>query len=173
MLFRSAGGSGPLIPDAQTPTLPPAQLNEPYLVYFRRLITEDDSTLPYVITHSYGQNEDTYSRRYAKRVCTMIGMLGLRGRTIVFSSGDDGPGNDCRSNVNNKPAFNPIFPSTCPYATSVGGTAGFQPQYAAGQSSGGFRYVEFGRRAHPWECQTVALSKTLNSHYSHLALKAC
>lgn len=58
--------------------------------------------------------------------------LGLQGRTMLFASGDNGVaggnGQCCASpkcaggvyNDGKSGAFNPSFPSTCPYVTSVG-----------------------------------------------------
>jgi len=42
--------------------------------------------------------------------------LGLNGKTLLFSSGDSGVG--CGRNG----AFQPTWPSSCPYVTSVGAT---------------------------------------------------
>lgn len=60
--------------------------------------------------------------KYAKRVCNQIGMLGLRGRSVLFSSGDEGTGAVCRDNsppgnLYGHPEFTPQFPGTCPYVT--------------------------------------------------------
>lgn len=81
---------------------------------------------------------------YAKRVCNMIGILGLRGITVIESSGDTGAGVTCKSNDGkNTTRFNPQFPATCPYLTSVGGTqfgtpSDTQAEIAWIASSGGF-----------------------------------
>lgn len=55
--------------------------------------------------------------------------LGLMGMTILYSSGDYGvAGNDnsCLESdgtqAQGAPIFNPTFPSSCPYVTSVGAT---------------------------------------------------
>lgn len=74
--------------------------------------------------------------KYAARICNQIGMLGLRGRSVLFSSGDEGTGAVCRSNrpVGNlygHPEFTPQFPSTCPYVTAVGGTQAYNPEVHA------------------------------------------
>lgn len=71
----------------------------------------------------------------------MIGMMGLRGRTILESSGDEGVGAVCRSNTGAMdPQFTPQFPGTCPYITAVGGTQFFNPENAWNASSGGFSF---------------------------------
>lgn len=72
-----------------------------------------------------------------------IGMMGLRGRSILGSSGDGGVGEICRANIGNNlgegtPEFTPMFPSSCPYITSVGGTQSVGPEVAWNFSAGGF-----------------------------------
>lgn len=66
-------------------------------------------------------------------------MMGLRGITVLESSGDGGIGTNCLTN-DKKPKlrFNPQFPGTCPYITAVGGTQGI-PEIAWLGSGGGFR----------------------------------
>ena len=69
----------------------------------------------------------------------MIGILGLRGITIIESSGDTGVGAACRANDgSNKTQFTPQFPASCPYVTSVGGTVDLHPEVGWNTSSGGF-----------------------------------
>jgi tripeptidyl-peptidase-1 len=134
------GGSPPFIPDLLSPNQSVNQ-NEPYLQYYNYLLSQPNKNLPWVITNSYGDHEDTVPERYAKRVCNQIGMMGLRGRTILESSGDEGTGAVCRSNrAGHKVQFTPIFPATCPYITSVGGTQFLDPENAWNASSGGFSF---------------------------------
>jgi tripeptidyl-peptidase I len=69
----------------------------------------------------------------------MIGMLGLRGITILHSAGDTGAGAGCLTNDGtNRTILNAQFPPTCPYVTSVGGTQAFKPEVAWVDGSGGF-----------------------------------
>ncbi len=69
----------------------------------------------------------------------MIAQLGARGVSVIFSSGDTGVGSACQSNDGlNTTRFLPIFPASCPYVTSVGGTTGIKPEKAVDFSSGGF-----------------------------------
>ena len=75
---------------------------------------------------------------YATLTCNLIGFQGLRGITILESSGDLGVGAGCLSPDNSTVEFNPIFPATCPYVTSVGGTVSVSPEIAWEGSSGGF-----------------------------------
>ena len=62
-----------------------------------------------------------------------------RGVSVIFSSGDTGVGAGCQTNDGkNTTRFLPIFPASCPYVTSIGGTVGIKPERAVGFSSGGF-----------------------------------
>ena len=156
------GGLPPFIGDILTPNKSTEQ-NEPYLQYYQYLLAQPNSNLPWVISNSYGDHEDTVPQAYATRVCNMIGMMGLRGRTILESSGDEGVGAVCRSNrAPFKPQFGPQFPGTCPYVTAVGGTQFYNPEWAWNASSGGFSYY-FPR---PWY-QTSAVGTYLSKYISN------
>jgi tripeptidyl-peptidase-1 len=76
-----------------------------------------------VISLSYQVAEAAYSQFYAERQCQEYMKLSLQGTSIFFSSGDVGVvsrfGVDGCLNGNQ---YNPGFPSTCPYVTSVGAT---------------------------------------------------
>lgn len=134
------GGMPPFQPDLLSPNASSNQ-NEPYLQYYQYLLSQPNSNLPYVISNSYGDHENTVPQAYATRVCNMIGMMGLRGRTILESSGDEGVGAVCRNNEPPYQAqFTPQFPGTCPYITAVGGTQSFNPEVAWNASSGGFSF---------------------------------
>jgi tripeptidyl-peptidase I len=65
-------------------------------------------------------------------------MLGLQGITVIESSGDLGVGAGCLAPDNKTVEFNAIFPATCPYLTSIGGTVAVTPEIAWKGSSGGF-----------------------------------
>ncbi|KFZ20322.1 hypothetical protein V501_00195 [Pseudogymnoascus sp. VKM F-4519 (FW-2642)] len=84
-----------------------------------------------VISVSFAWREAAYSPAYLQRQCFEYLKLGLQGVTVMFSSGDYGvAGQDgvCldpnNGNITNETVglFNPSFPSTCPWVTSVGGT---------------------------------------------------
>lgn len=75
---------------------------------------------------------------YAVLTCNLIGMLGLQGITVLESSGDLGVGAGCLAPDYKTVEFNAIFPATCPYVTSVGGTVDVTPEIAWEGSSGGF-----------------------------------
>lgn len=133
-------GKPPFIPDLLLPNAS-ANTNEPYLPYYKYLLDQSDKDLPYVISNSYGDHENTVPEKYAKRVCNMIAMLGMRGRTVLESSGDEGVGAVCLSNTGEEhPEFTPQFPGTCPYVLSIGGTQSANPEEAWTASSGGFSF---------------------------------
>ncbi|KAF8136820.1 peptidase S8/S53 domain-containing protein [Mycena galopus ATCC 62051] len=80
----------------------------------------------YVISISYGEQEDDLPVVYQQRQCTEFMKLGI---SIVVASGDsgvaaratdDGNANGCLGD--DAKVFNPDYPATCPYVTSVGAT---------------------------------------------------
>lgn len=119
-------------------------------------------SVPYTITTSYGDDEQTVPLDYAQRVCSELAQLGARGVTLLFSSGDSGVGANgtCTSNDGtNTPEFLPgmckavlqvllfkkigtysstAFPASCPYVTTVGGTRDFAPEQVAYDTSNGY-----------------------------------
>lgn len=115
----------------------------------------------------------------------MFGKLGLRGVSILFSSGDTGVGSACQTNdgknttrflfVAPKPPHDlsslmirtrPIFPAACPYVTSVGGTHYVEPEEAIYFSSGGFS-DRFPRPSYQ-DAAVKAYLKTLGSRWKGL-----
>ncbi|KAI1786407.1 family S53 protease [Ganoderma leucocontextum] len=94
----------------------------------------DEDAPPYVMTTSYGQNENTISRKLAQNLCNAYAQLGARGVSVLFASGDGGVAGSQSASCSK---FVPTFPSGCPYMTSVGATQGV-PETAADFSSGGF-----------------------------------
>ncbi|KAK0713486.1 peptidase S8/S53 domain-containing protein [Lasiosphaeria miniovina] len=151
------GGSPPFVPNIDQPT-PADNFNEPYVPYYRYLLSKKNSELPQVISNSYGDAEDSVPYNYAVLTCNMIGMLGLRGITTLFSSGDVGVGSGCLAPDYKTVEFNAIFPATCPYLTSVGGTVDVTPEIAWEGSSGGFSKY-FPRPAY----QSVAIAQYLKT----------
>ncbi|KAK5994789.1 Aorsin [Cladobotryum mycophilum] len=69
-----------------------------------------------VISVSYGSTESARGFAYRNRECTEYMKLGLMGVTVLFSSGDDGVAGGGYGR------FNPMYPGTCPWITSVGGS---------------------------------------------------
>ncbi|KAE9377811.1 putative Tripeptidyl-peptidase sed2 [Stipitochalara longipes BDJ] len=134
----STGGRGLLIPDGDSPTAAD-NTNEPYLDFLLALTKLSNDAIPNSISLSYGENEQEIPTSYATQVCNLFAQLGARGKTILFSSGDSGPGDFCLSNDGkNATKFQPSFPATCPWVTAVGGTAQIEPEVAVSFSSGGF-----------------------------------
>ncbi|KAI1747883.1 tripeptidyl-peptidase [Xylaria castorea] len=152
----STGGRGPLVPTADEPG--PSSSNEPYLEFLTYLLGLSDSALPQTLSTSYGEEEQSVPADYALKVCNMFMQLGARGVSVLFSSGDSGPGDSCTRVTDGAPYFQPTFPGACPYVTSVGATHGVSPEAAVGFSSGGFSSLH----ARPsW--QTSAVSSYLTS----------
>jgi tripeptidyl-peptidase-1 len=136
--YYSTPNRGELVPDLDQPTLDDNS-NEPYLDFFTYLVGLEDAKLPQVLTTSYGEDEQSVPEEYSKKVCDMIGQLGTRGVSVIFSSGDTGVGSACQTNDGkNTTRFLPIFPASCPYVTAVGGTQNIAPEQAVSFSSGGF-----------------------------------
>ncbi|KAK3939629.1 peptidase S8/S53 domain-containing protein [Diplogelasinospora grovesii] len=131
------GGSPPFVPNIDQPTAADNS-NEPYVPYYRYLLSKPNKELPQVISNSYGDEEDSVPHDYAVLTCNLIGLMGLRGITVLESSGDLGVGAGCLAPDNKTVEFNAIFPATCPYVTSVGGTVDVTPEIAWVGSSGGF-----------------------------------
>ncbi|MCJ1248318.1 hypothetical protein MMC30_005535 [Trapelia coarctata] len=87
-----------------------------------------------VISASYGSNEADFTAAYEQRQCNEYMKLGMQGVTVLYSSGDSGvagnQGQCCTTascaggtyNNGGSGIFNPSFPGTCPYVTSVGAT---------------------------------------------------
>ncbi|KIY49300.1 subtilisin-like protein [Fistulina hepatica ATCC 64428] len=73
----------------------------------------------HVISTSYAYNEADLSPAYTARQCVEYAKLGLMGVTVLYSSGDNGVAGSPSDGGNR---FNPSFPATCPYVTSVGAT---------------------------------------------------
>ncbi|KAF7347982.1 Family S53 protease-like protein [Mycena sanguinolenta] len=88
---------------------------------------------PTVFTTSYANEEADLTLSAATSVCNGYMQLAAIGVSMLFGSGDGGA-SDLHIGCTE---FVPMFPSTCPYVTSVGGTF-FQPPTAFGSSGGGF-----------------------------------
>ncbi|XP_067420745.1 tripeptidyl-peptidase 1 isoform X2 [Emydura macquarii macquarii] len=102
------------------------------------------SSLPWVHSVSYGDNEDSLSRAYMERLNVEFMKAAARGLTVLFASGDEGAG--CRKVAGGSHAFQPSFPASSPYVTTVGGTAFKNPFLVTWEvtdyiSGGGFSNV--------------------------------
>jgi tripeptidyl-peptidase-1 len=138
--FYSTAGEPPFDPDMFTLT----DTNEPYSYWLDYVLSQE--YLPQTISTSYGDDEQTVPFTYASRVCADMAILGARGVSVVFSSGDSGVGDGdpnpatqvCYSNDGlNVTKFLPVFPASCPYVTAVGATVNI-PETATNFSGGGF-----------------------------------
>ena len=74
----------------------------------------------------------------AQSVCTMFAQLGARGVSVMFASGDSGPGAICENNDGTVLKFVPAFPASCPFVTAVGALQYVDPEQAADFSGGGY-----------------------------------
>ncbi|KAF3491078.1 tripeptidyl-peptidase 1 [Arthroderma uncinatum] len=136
--YFSTAGRGPLIPDLSQPSQA-SNSNEPYLEQLRYLVKLPKGQLPSVLSTSYGDTEQSLPASYTKATCDLFAQLGTMGVSVIFSSGDTGPGSSCQTNDGrNATRFNPIYPASCPFVTSIGGTSGTNPERAVSFSSGGF-----------------------------------
>jgi len=90
--------------------------------------------IPYVHSVSYGdQNEDQPTPAYKFNLAAQVAKLAARGLSVIFASGDSGTG--CFSCSR----FQPSFPATIPYVTSVGAT-----HFLSGTSGPEGAVVNFG-----------------------------
>ncbi|KZT34237.1 subtilisin-like protein [Sistotremastrum suecicum HHB10207 ss-3] len=135
--YFSTGGSPPFIADSNTPT----DTNEPYDQWVAFILAQ--THIPGVISTSYGDDEQTVPLDFAESVCNSFAQVGARGTSLLFSSGDDGVGaGNCLTNDGtNKKLFQPNFPASCPFVTTVGGTTKVNPEVAVSFSGGGFSRV--------------------------------
>lgn len=76
----------------------------------------NDPKAPWVHSVSYGSQGSYPTQSYQTRWNTEMQKIGLRGISILFASGDSGVGCFLCEN------FDPSFPATSPYVTSVGAT---------------------------------------------------
>jgi subtilase family serine protease len=98
---------------------------EPFLEWLTDISNTPNA--PYVHSVSYADDEATLSQDYMTRINTEFQKAGVRGLSIFFASGDDGAlgyGYRTVTNITRclNDNFNPEFPSSSPYITSVGGT---------------------------------------------------
>ncbi|KAI0873315.1 tripeptidyl-peptidase [Hypoxylon argillaceum] len=165
ILEYSTGGLGPLVPTVDEPG---PSSNEPYLEFLTYLLAQPDSALPQTLSTSYGEEEQSVPSDYALKICNMFMQLGARGVSVLFSSGDSGPGDSCIRQTDRAAYFQPTFPGACPYITSVGATHGVSPETAVSFSSGGFSTLH----ARPsWQSAAVStyltsIGKTYSAYFN-------
>jgi len=107
--------------------------NEPFLVWLYGL--GNTSMVPLIFSMSYGDNENTVIPNYALRVNQEFQKMGVRGISLLASSGDGGVAG---SQPTQCKVFIPTFPAASPFVTAVGGTTGSSPEVAGPLSGGGF-----------------------------------
>ncbi|KAB8073703.1 subtilisin-like protein [Aspergillus leporis] len=110
--FYSTAGRGPVVRRGGGYNMSESG-NEPSLEQLRYLLHLPDDELPAVLSTSYGELEQSVPETYAKVTCNMFAQLG-------------------------NPGVSPIYLSSCPFVTSVGGTYKIKPEKAVSCSSGGF-----------------------------------
>lgn len=132
----STAGRGPQNNDPNE--LAGTQDNEPYLEFLDGILALPDTKLPQTLSVSYGDDEQTWPPAMAAQVCNMFGQLGARSVSVLFASGDSGPGAICEDNTGTVRRFVPAFPASCPFVTAVGATQNVGPEQAASFSGGGF-----------------------------------
>ncbi|KAH8980738.1 subtilisin-like protein [Lactarius hatsudake] len=130
IIFYSIGGSEKWSTDSGEPL--PGDMDLESLGYMLK-----KTDIPQTISISYGTYERNVPREYARAVCILFAQLGARGVSVLFPAGDEGVGEDCKSESGNV-RFVPEFPASCPYLTTVGGTTDYDPEVAAPLSGGGF-----------------------------------
>ncbi|XP_078418458.1 tripeptidyl-peptidase 1 isoform X2 [Cetorhinus maximus] len=115
---------------------------EPFLEWM--MLLSNMSSIPWVHSTSYGDDEDSLSMAYMERINIELMKAGVRGLSILFASGDDGAG--CREVRRGINTFRPSFPASSPYVTTVGGTSFKNPFQITAEvtdfiSGGGFSNV--------------------------------
>ncbi|KIK61924.1 hypothetical protein GYMLUDRAFT_165316 [Collybiopsis luxurians FD-317 M1] len=161
MFFCSTAGSPPFDPDSSSPS----DDNEPYLNWLDFIITIPDDLLPGTFSTSYADDEQTVPADYASEVCSGFAELGVRGASLIFSSGDFGVGGgSCETNDGtNRVQFQPVFPASCPFVTTVGGTTGISPEIASSFSGGGFSNL-FARPSYQADAVSAFLTANGNKN---------
>ncbi|KAH9060645.1 subtilisin-like protein [Lactarius vividus] len=111
---------------------------ESFLAWARYVLAQQD--IPQTISTSYGGDEQDFDEAYATEVCRLFAMLGVRGASVLYASGNSavGRGRCIANDGSGRVRFLPMFPASCPFVTAVGGTISDDPEVGAPLSSGGF-----------------------------------
>jgi tripeptidyl-peptidase I len=133
VIYYQTGGRPPIDPDTFGDG---PNTNEPYLDWVDFILAQDAP--PATLSTSYGDSEASVPFEYATLVCNKFAQLGARGVSILFPSGDGGPGGGCYNATTNATYFGALFPGSCPWVTTVGATTQILPEEAVGFSGGGF-----------------------------------
>lgn len=105
---------------------------EDFLSWMVNQVNTTDS--PWVHSISYGDLESSIDSNYIQRAEDEFAKFGISGRTLLFASGDSGT--DCEFIVGK---FRPMWPSSSPHVTVVGGTTSLTAVWSDG--GGGFSNV--------------------------------
>ncbi|KAK8148370.1 hypothetical protein G3M48_010347 [Beauveria asiatica] len=97
----------------------PADPFEDGLLSFSQYLNSASSP-PSTVSTSYGDEENNFDTSYLDRICNEFMKAGSRGVSVFFSSGDSGVGGNRESTCPD--GFYAVFPASCPYITSIGGT---------------------------------------------------
>jgi len=138
--------------DGHAPTNPQ---NEPFLKWMQLVSNTSDADVPHVFSTSYGEDENSVSEDYANRINVEFAKAGVRGISLMFASGDDGVGSDCKDG-----SFDSKWPAASPYVTAVGGTA---PGSSSGETTAGLSSGGFSNRYKQPEWQAQAVHEYLQS----------
>ncbi|KAH8985535.1 subtilisin-like protein [Lactarius akahatsu] len=145
----------------------PDGVDDEYLSWLDYMLNLDETDIPQTISMSYAWYEAVLPLDYARTMCDLFMQLGARGVSVLVASGDDGVGKgDCITDGNVR--FRPMFPASCPWVTSVGGTEGGtdpeeNPEVAADVSGGGFS--EYFKRPYYQENAMAIFFETLGNQY--------
>ncbi|EME80354.1 uncharacterized protein MYCFIDRAFT_208562 [Pseudocercospora fijiensis CIRAD86] len=105
---------------------------DPFVQFLQEMIHNE--TVPSVVSISESWSENQVDEGYARSVCRMLQAIGTRGVTLIFSSGNNGAQGNQPDRVH-LDIFEPKFPASCPYVTSVGGTTNLADEMAATQQT--------------------------------------
>lgn len=122
ILYNLGGVFGPKV----------GEMYDPFVQFLQDLIHNE--TVPSVVSFSESTPEDQIDPAYARSLCEMMMHVGMRGVTLLFSSGDNGPDGDQPTGTH-KAIFEPEFPASCPWVTAVGGTTDLANETAATQQT--------------------------------------
>lgn len=91
------------------------------------------TSIPLVHSISYGAYEVGVTPKILARFDAEIVKLGLRGVTVVVSSGDDGVANFAARGDQTMCGFYPVFPASSPHVTTLGATMGPEIVWGGGE----------------------------------------
>ncbi|CAF1549791.1 unnamed protein product, partial [Didymodactylos carnosus] len=115
MEYMAAMGAGIVTDYIQTPNVGFA----PFFAELATLESNKSNVVPLVYSISYGGNARLFERKVIRMYDVQFMKMGVSGKTIFVSSGDDGISSEV--GVCPKP-FLPLYPASSPYVTSVGAT---------------------------------------------------